>query len=54
MTFDDQIRYDRRFYQVIHKVGKSGINYIKIFHNAKALAISVENSYFEDQLIQTF
>ena len=30
------------------------MNYIKIFHNAHALSISVGNSYSEDQLMHTF
>ena len=53
MTFADQIRHNRLFQQVTHKGGDSVINYIKIFHNAKALAISVGNSSSEDQLINT-
>ena len=54
MNFDDQIRYDRLFQQVIHKGEESAIKYIKIFHNAKALEISVRNSCTEDQLMHTF
>ena len=54
MTFSEQRRYIRTFQQVIHKVGKSSINYIKRFQNSKALVISVVNSYSEDQLMQTF
>ena len=38
------------FNQVEHKGGESEINHIKIFKNAKALEISVENRY-EDQLM---
>ena len=30
------------------------MNYIKIFHNAHALSISVRNSYSEDQQMHTF
>ena len=52
IKFYNQIRYNRLFQQVIYKVGESGINYIKIFQNAKA--ISVGNSYSKDQLMQTF
>ena len=37
----------------MHKGGESGINYIKIFQNAKALEISAGNSYSEDQLVHT-
>ena len=54
MTFAEQNRYNRLFKQVIHKGGKPVINFIKIFQNAKALAISVRNSYSEDQLMHTF
>ena len=42
------------FWQVVKQVGESATNYIKIFHNAKALEISVGNSYTEDQMMQTF
>ena len=42
------------FHQVVDKEGDSGISYIKIFHNAKYLEISVGNSYNVDQLIHTF
>ena len=42
------------FQQVVHKGGNSPINYIKIFENAKALSISVGNSYTEDQPMHTF
>ena len=54
MTFDDQRRYNIMFQQVLHKGGKSAINCIKIYQNAKALKISVGNSYTEDQLMHTF
>ena len=54
MTFDNQNRYSRLLQQVIHKLGESTINYIKIFHNDKALEISVVNSYSEDQLMPIF
>ena len=40
--------------KVVHKGGKSSINYIKISKNAKALAISVVNSYTKDQHMHTF
>ena len=53
MTFSDQSSYNRPFKQVIHKGGESEINYIKIFQNSKALAISVGNSYSEYQLMHT-
>ena len=49
-----KIIYNRLFKQVIHKVGESEINYIKIFQNSKVLGISVGNSYSEDQLMHTF
>ena len=45
MTFADKSRYDRTFQQVTHKGGESAISYIKIFHNAQALSVSVGNSY---------
>ena len=54
MTFTDKSRYDRTFQQVTHKLGESAISYIKIFQNARALSVLVENSYFEDQLMHTF
>ena len=54
MTFADKSRYDRTFQQVTHKGGKSDINYIKRFQNAKALSVSVGNSYSEDQIMHTF
>ena len=54
MTFADKSRYDRTFQQVTHKGGESAINYIKRFHNAKALSVSVGNSYSEDQIMHTF
>ena len=53
-TFADQSRYNRLFQKVVHKVGESEINYIKIFQNAKALEISVVNSYSKYQLMYTF
>ena len=37
----------------MHKGGESAINYIKIFKNAKDLAILVGKGYTEDQLMQT-
>ena len=46
--FADQIRYNRLFQQVLQKAGESSINYIKIFHNTRALEISVGNSDSED------
>ena len=36
----------------MHKGGESEINYIKIFQNAKALAILVVNSYTKYKLMQ--
>ena len=54
MTFAYQSRYNRLFQKLIHKGGYSEVNYIKIFKNAKDLAISVGNSYSEDQLVHTF
>ena len=44
MTFADKSRFDRTFQQVTHKGGESSINYIKRFHNAQALSVSVGNS----------
>ena len=52
-TFYDQSIYNRLFPQVAHKGGESEINYIKRVHNAKALEISVGNSYSEDQMMFT-
>ena len=54
MSFYDKIRYNILFQQVKQKLGESATNYIKVFQNAKALEISVGNSYSEDQLIHTF
>ena len=54
MTFSDKRRYDTIFQQVTHKVGKSAMDYIKIFQNAQALSVSVGNAYSEDQLMHTF
>ena len=54
MNFADKSRYDRIFKQVTHKGGESAINYIKRFHHAHALSVSVGNSYSEDQLMHTF
>ena len=54
MNFADKSRYNRTFLQVTHKGGKSAINYIKRFHNANALSVSVGNSYSEDKLMLTF
>ena len=53
MTFADKNRYDKTFQQVSHKLGESAINYIKIFQNAHALSVLVENNYSEDQLMHT-
>ena len=39
------------FQQVLHKVGQSEINCIKIFQNAKALEFSVVISYTEVQMM---
>ena len=54
MTFADKSRYDRTFQQVKHKGRESTINYIKIFHNAQALSVSLGKSYSEDQIMHTF
>ena len=54
MTFSDKSRYDRTFQQVTHKGGVSAINYIKRFHNAQALSVSVKKSYSEEQIMHTF
>ena len=50
----DKSRYDRTFQQVTHKGGEYAINYIKIFHNAHDLSVSVGKSYSEYQLMHTF
>ena len=54
MTFSDKSGYDRIFQKVTHKVRESSMNYIKRFHNAQALSVSVGNNYSEDQLMHTF
>ena len=54
IIFVEQIRYNRLFQQVIHKVRESAINYIKIFKCTKAFLISVINSYSGDHLMHTF
>ena len=54
INFYNQSIYNRIFHQVINQGGESEINYINIFQNAKALEISVGNSYSEDQLMNTF
>ena len=54
MTFSSQIRYNRIFWQVVHKVGESSINNIKIFQDARASEISVVNIYTEDQRMRNF
>ena len=54
MIFSEKSRYDRIFQQVAHKVGKSKINYIKRFHNAHALSVSLGKNYSEDQLMHIF
>ena len=53
MTFAEQRIHNRMFQQVVHKGGKSAINYTKIFQNDDALEISVGNSYNEYHLMQT-
>ena len=54
MTFADKSRYDRTFQQITHKGGESAINYIKRFHNAQDLSVSVGNSYSKEQIMHTF
>ena len=54
MAFTKQSKYNIMFQKVVHKVGESETNSIKIFHNDKALATSVENSYTKNKLIRTF
>ena len=54
MTLADKSRYDWTFQQVTHKGGGSVIKYIKIFQNAHALSVSVENRYSEGQLMHKF
>ena len=51
MTIADKSRYDRTFQQVTHKGGESAINYIKRFHNAQDLSVSVGNSYSKEQIM---
>ena len=47
-------RYNRLFQKVTQKGGESAINYVKRFHDYKALVILVGNSCSEDHLIITF
>ena len=54
MNFSDQTRYNRPFQKVLHKGGESAINYMKIFHNSKALEILLGNSYANDKLMHAF
>ena len=54
VTFSDNSKHYRTFQQVTHKGGKSAMNYIKIFQNARAFSFSVGNSYPEDQITHTF
>ena len=54
MTFSDKSRYDRIFQQVAHKEGDSEMNYIEIFHNPRALSVSVGNSSSEYQSMYIF
>ena len=53
-TFAEKSRYNRYFQKVVHKGGESAINYIKIFQNEKALAVSAGNSYSKYQLMDNF
>ena len=53
MNFSCQIIYERMFRKLLHNGRGSEINYIKIFKNYKALAISVVNTYTEDRLMHT-
>ena len=52
-TFSYKRRYNIMFQKVVHRGGESEINCIKIFQNAKDLAILVGNSYTEYQLMHT-
>ena len=54
MNFADKNRCNRLFQKVIHKGGESEIIYIRICQNAKALEISVQNSYPGDELMHIF
>ena len=54
ITFTYQNRYNRLFEKVANKRNESEINRIKIFQEAKALEISVGNSYCEYPLMYTF
>ena len=53
MTYADQSINDRMFLNVVHKGGEFKNNYIKRFHNDKALEISVGNSNTEYQLMKS-
>ena len=46
--------YNRQFHKVFHKGGYSAIKYIERFKYAKALSVSMRNSYSEDQLMHNF
>ena len=54
MTFYHKSIYNGQFQKVVYKGWDSANNCIKIFHNSKASEFSVENSYYEDQLMHTF
>ena len=48
-----KINYIKSYLKIVIPMCKKAINYIKIFHNAKALEISVGNSYTEDHTMHT-
>ena len=54
MNCADKIRYDRIFQQVMHKVGESSINCIKILYNAQAFSVLVRKNYSENQIMHIF
>ena len=49
MTFSEKSIFNIQFLKVYHKVGKSAINDVNIFHNDQNLTVSVGNSYPEDK-----
>ena len=53
MNLSDKIRYTRIFQQVTYKGGESAMNQIKIFQNAQALSVSVENTYSMQTIVRS-
>ena len=54
MKFSDQYRYNIMIQKVMQKEEESALNYIKLIQNAKALVLSMGNSYTKNQLMLTF